>query len=129
MPSWPGSLPDTLPIETTETAEPNVIQTSMDMGVPKVRRRFTSVTKYLEVPPSRFILTNAQKDALMTFFDTTLAGGSLSFNWVATGPTPAYDTDTTTSFRIQGRPEVICIVPGSDSQRLYSSTLKLEVLP
>lgn len=129
MPTWPVTLPATLPIETAETAQPNVIMSSTDMGAPKLRQRFTSVAKYLEVPTSRFILTNAQKDTLLYFFDTTLNGGAKSFEWVSTGPIPEYDGNTTQLFRFQGRPDVMAIVGGSDSERLYSATLKLEVLP
>lgn len=129
MPTWPGTLPTTLPLGTLEDAEDNTVSTQMDQGPRKIRKRFTAVTKTITPPPGRFIFTKAQRDTLLTFFDTTLQSGTLSFTWVSTGPTPEYDTDTTTKFRIIQRPQITSVVSGADSQRLYRVSMHLEVLP
>ena len=129
--AWPGSLPEYLPIETQESADDNVVKTEMDMGPRKVRRRFTALVRFLDPPPDRYIFTEAQKDTLLTFHDTTLKHGSLSFNWVSNGPTKEFDGVTTaTSFRFDGRPEVKLIVTGASSAtRLYQVSMRLEILP
>jgi len=129
--AWPGTLPEYMPIETQESADDNVIKTEMDMGPRKVRRRFTALVRFLDPPPDRYIFTEAQKDTLLTFHDTTLKHGSLSFNWVSNGPTKEFDGVTTaTSFRFDGRPEVKLIVTGSSSaNRLYRVSMRLEILP
>ena len=131
MPVWPtaNSMPQVLPIETEESAESNLIRTDMDWGPRKVRRRFTAITRYLDPPADRFVLTDAQKATLIVFYDTTLAHGSLSFTWGSSGPVPEFDGDTITEFRFEERPEVTNIVPGIASNRLYRVAMKLEVLP
>lgn len=131
MPSpWPGALPEYLPVNTQESADDNLVKTEMDMGTRKVRRRFTSITRFLDPPASRYILTGTQWTALKAFHDATLGHGSLSFNWVANGPTKEFDADTTTLFRFDGRPEVQLIVPGAtDADRRYQVQMRLEILP
>lgn len=130
MPSWTGSLPSYFPIETQESADDNLVKTQMDMGPRKVRRRFTALVRFLDPPPDRYIFTEAQKDSLLTFHDTTCKHGSLSFNWVSDGPLREFDNETTTKFRFDGRPEVKLIVPGPTSaSRLYQVSMRLEILP
>lgn len=79
-PAWPGSLPayveqagynERLPDQTLETA--------METGPGKTRQRFTT-----NVQPFGFVIkmTAAQYATFETFFRTTLAGGSLKFDWV-----------------------------------------------
>ena len=52
----------------------------MDAGPDKVRRRFTAGVRTFSValPP----LTTSQVATFDTFFDVTVAGGAISFDWV-----------------------------------------------
>lgn len=80
MPSWPVSLPAyVLEAGYSETLEDQTLETSMDTGPVKVRRRFTT-----GIRPFRFTIqmTAAQAATFETFYLTTLQGGSLSFDWV-----------------------------------------------
>ncbi len=54
------------------------IQTAMDSGPPKMRRRFTAVPTAYTVA---LMLSNAQVDTLTSFWRDTLAMGSLKFDW------------------------------------------------
>lgn len=131
MPTWPttNSMPQVLPIETAEKSDPNIVQTQMDVGPPKFRRRFTSIVRHIQVPSSRFLLTDAQRNDLLSFHDSNCDGGSLAFDWGSTGPMPEFDGNTTQRFRFEGRPESLCIRGGTADERLYQVTLKLEITP
>jgi len=50
----------------------------MDQGPDKMRRRFTAVPKLLSCS---FLMTAAQLQTFETFYDTTIVGGSDSFDW------------------------------------------------
>jgi hypothetical protein len=50
----------------------------MDVGPAKVRRRATAGVTQLKCA---FRLSAAQRASLLTFWQTTLAGGSLSYSW------------------------------------------------
>ena len=51
----------------------------MGYGPPKVRRRTTAVIQQVPVVMD---LSDTQKTALITFYDTTLEGGVLPFDWI-----------------------------------------------
>ncbi|GAG10213.1 unnamed protein product, partial [marine sediment metagenome] len=53
MPTWPTELPQTLHVETEESADANVIVTDTAAGPRKFRRRFTAVSRFLKPPPER----------------------------------------------------------------------------
>lgn len=79
MPTWPTSLPQSLNIDGyVEGQESNVVRTSMDVGPDFVRRRYTALKR---MAAGSMILTDAQYTTLLTFFNTTLRGGSLAFDW------------------------------------------------
>lgn len=78
-PTWPATIPQT-PIYGgfTEQRQPNNAGFAPEVGPPKSRRRSTAVG----VPTSAtFEMTTAQVATFDTFFETTLADGSLSFTW------------------------------------------------
>lgn len=75
--SWPVTLPyKALAGSHTFQREPNTIAFKPDVGEPMRRRRYQgkATTDSFDM-----ILTSAQKDALMTFYDDTLSQGAMSF--------------------------------------------------
>lgn len=79
MPAWPAALPQTLNQEGySEAPQSGVVRTSMDSGPDFVRRRFSATTTNIS---GSMLLTETEWAALLTFFETTLLGGSLSFTW------------------------------------------------
>lgn len=80
MPTWPTSLPQyVLEQGYNEQLPDQTVETQMDTGPVKVRRRFT-------VAPRRFgvvvVMDPDQIAVFEEFYGDTLAGGSLSFDWV-----------------------------------------------
>lgn len=115
MVTWPGTIPQNplLPAYK-ETGMPNVVRTEVDVGTPKIRRRYT---KELRPLGWSFIMTTAQLDDFDTFFWTTLGGGALPFDH--TDPRTAL----TTSYQFSGEPTYI---PLSGTRwRVNTQVLKL----
>ena len=76
---WPAGLPQDLIEQGLSAPMPeNTIRKNMEVGLPKLRRRDTSAPWPVT---GSVILTYAQYDTFVTFFNTTIAGGSLAFNW------------------------------------------------
>jgi hypothetical protein len=115
---WPGSLPQyVLEAGYQETLEDQIIETQMDAGVAKIRRRFTGAYR-------RFTVT-VQMDATQAatfeaFYLTTLKGGSLPFDWVHPR------TQAAKTFRFRRPPPTVTPI-GSVGAIRY--TLNLESLP
>lgn len=81
MPTWPADLPAVLLIRGYEETAPDVIKrTPMDAGPAKVRRRFSANVRPVK---GTMVLSGTQKASLDTFFETTIAGGALAFDWQA----------------------------------------------
>ena len=79
MSAWPGDLPQKPLADGFSEKAPTLIQrTQMDVGPAKARPRQTAGVTVLTCA---FRLTSAQRASLMTFWQTTLAGGSLPFTW------------------------------------------------
>lgn len=78
---YPSTLPEFVLQEGyAEKLMPQTIETSMETGgSPKIRRRFTKKVKQFSVT---ILLTQAQFATFEDWWDTTLAGGSLPFEWV-----------------------------------------------
>lgn len=76
--SWPGTLPSA-PLLDAFQAQPklNLISFGTEVGPGKVRRRSTA---RVMVEQLAFNLTTAERDAFVTFFQTTLKDGALSFS-------------------------------------------------
>lgn len=80
MASWPLTLPQYLDQDGYSEKPPKImIRTSMDAGIPKRRRRFSSGVRPLT---AQLLLTFDETQILDDFFMNTLAGGSMTFDWV-----------------------------------------------
>lgn len=80
MPSWPATLPQYVNVSGYQESLPDqTIESAVDAGPPKVRRRFTA--NYRAITATIWV-DGTQRAAFETFFETTLAGGSLAFDWV-----------------------------------------------
>ena len=62
----------------SETAPTLAVRSPMDVGPAKVRRRATAGVTQLKCA---FRLSAAQRGSLLTFWETTLAAGALSYSW------------------------------------------------
>lgn len=92
-PSWPATIPQNpLLGPLKETPVPNKIDTQMDIGVPKSRRRYTKELRDLTWV---FVMTTAEVALFDTFYHTTLEGGTLPFDHVDSR------TGVAASFRIK----------------------------
>ena len=77
--NWPDTLPQAFSQDGYQETLPNVtIRSEMDAGPAKSRRRFTCQVTPIK---GQMVLTTAQKGYLKTFYNTTTAGGSLSFTF------------------------------------------------
>ncbi|CAB4122388.1 hypothetical protein UFOVP32_16 [uncultured Caudovirales phage] len=78
--SWPTSLPQyVLENGYSESLEDQTIETQMDTGPAKIRRRFTTTIRKFVIAVQ---LDPTQMAVFEDFYLTTLAGGSLPFDWV-----------------------------------------------
>lgn len=79
MPTWPPSLPQSPESDGYAESPPNVMLASkMDAGPEKRRRRFTAGVRPLHC---RMLIRRADVETLDEFYLTTLAGGTLTFDW------------------------------------------------
>jgi hypothetical protein len=101
MAIWPPSLPAPNWTGFQETSPNVVIRTSMDVGPPKVRRRSTAGVRPLSMT---FLLTKDDVSTLDTFYQTTLSGGSLPFDWThpRTGAAVRVQFTASPSYQAQG---------------------------
>lgn len=78
--SWPAGLPQFVQEQGySETLRDQSIESPMDAGPPKVRRRFTGNYR----PLTWTIRCDAeQAEAFEEFYEVMLAGGTLPFTWV-----------------------------------------------
>jgi hypothetical protein len=120
---WPLVLPQSLPPETSITPVKNYVETEMDTGPPKRRRRFTAASKTIDVP-DRFIFTTAQWEAFQKFHDDTLAGGTLPFAW--RDPIPGLGD---VLVRFSGEPPKATVRRAAHGRLVYRLVFQLEVLP
>lgn len=112
---WPASLPQDVERPYQETLADNTVTTPMEIGPAKKRRRSTAGVSTLSATVQ---LTTAQTETLQTFFEDTLAGGALRFDW--THPR----TQVAAVFRF-AKPPQISHVSGPN----WQARLELEVLP
>jgi hypothetical protein len=79
MPAWPSDLPPAPLVQGFEEKAPQLaVRTNMDVGPAKVRRRTTAGVTQMKCT---FRLSATQRASLLAFWQTTLAGGSLSYTW------------------------------------------------
>jgi hypothetical protein len=76
---WPGTLPASPNYGWVETKLSNVVRSETDAGPAKVRRRYTRANRKMSLSMH---LTTAQVATLDTFHTTTLADGTLRFDFV-----------------------------------------------
>ena len=80
MATWPATLPQSFEAKSWNT-QPNtgVISTNMDAGPVKTRQRFTAVSNF---HTGDMIMTKTLYDGdFLTFFNTTIAQGSIEFDF------------------------------------------------
>lgn len=76
MANWPTSLPAfRLPLSTNR--QDGTLRTSMDAGPEKVRRRFSATSKFYSISIQ---MEGADLSTLEEFYETTLQGGSVTFD-------------------------------------------------
>lgn len=104
-PAYPSSCPSLLLKRGYQETFPNVgVQTEMDSGVPKDRRRFSS-----NVTPIKGIevMNDNQLQTFRNFYMNDCAGGTLAFKWTEqrtySDPDSAPDTDTMTDVDLAGK--------------------------
>jgi hypothetical protein len=77
---WPASLPEyVLEGGYSEQLPRNTVETEMESGLPKVRRRFTKVFRKFQ---ATMILDQSQAVVFEAFYFTTCASGTIPFEWV-----------------------------------------------
>ena len=80
MATWPASLPEyVLEQGYSETAPDQSIESNMDAGPAKQRRRFTTNFRPIK---ATIRCEDTQVATFETFYYTTLEGGTLPFAWV-----------------------------------------------
>lgn len=80
MPSWPASLPQFVQEQGYDESLPDqTVESPMDSGPPKSRRRFTTAFRPLRVT---IWCTAEQAEDFEEFYMDDCAAGSLSFTWV-----------------------------------------------
>jgi hypothetical protein len=115
-PVWPLGLPQKVEGDQyTESLGSSVIRTEMDIGLAKVRRRYT---KNIENFDMIFLIDSDQYLIFKTFFDVTVNGGATTFTF----PHPV--TTVPTEVRLLGEPAISHIGAG-----VFRLSLKVEVIP
>lgn len=80
MPAWPATLPQHLQeAGYRESLGKQSIETPMDTGPAKIRRRTTRMPRMIN---GTIAMTSAQATLFEAFYETDCAGGSLTFTWV-----------------------------------------------
>jgi hypothetical protein len=100
--AWPGNLPAYVNEGGYSEALPDqALESEMDSGPPRVRRRFSTNWRPFGFQMS---MTAAQKLAFETFYNDTLFGGTMPFDWVH----PIHRTAATFRFR-KPTPKVVAV--------------------
>lgn len=80
MPAWPASLPSyVLEGGYQEKFQDQTVESKMDTGPAKIRRRFTKAIRFISCS---MLCTPSQVTDFETFWQTDCKGGSISFTWV-----------------------------------------------
>ena len=105
--TWPGTLPQFVFEQGySEKLNDQTMESSVEVGPPKIRRRFTKQIRTFTIE-MRF--TPTQKETFETFWQDTLLGGSMPFDWVH----PL--TRASTTFRFRKPAPSYSSIGGSDS--------------
>jgi hypothetical protein len=115
MPTWPATLPQfVLEGGYQETLEDLTVESQMDTGPAKVRRRFTTSVRKFQIS---IMCDEAQAAIFETFYTTTCGGGALSFDWVHPR------TRVARTFRFKKPPPTVTVSGGGANVR-YSFALE-----
>lgn len=77
---WPTGLPTAIQVNgLSETPIDQFVENTVDVGSPKRRQRFSGAMGQIQ---GKMTLTAAQMLTFDAFFETTLAGGALPFQWI-----------------------------------------------
>lgn len=80
MPAWPSSLPAYVQEGGyQEKFQDQNVESQMDTGPAKIRRRFTKAIRFFSVSMQ---MSPSQVTDFETFWQTDCKGGSVSFTWV-----------------------------------------------
>lgn len=118
--SWPIGLPQHLLVAGYRETLPDVaLRTQMDAGPSKVRRRYTTNSRPIQ---ARVIpMTAAQVAIFKEFFNDSLAGGTLAFDWLD----PITQEAVEMRFVTPPPPDIQAV----ESSTLFDVTMNLEILP
>jgi len=117
MVAWPASLPQKLMRAGFSEAPANtLLRTEMDAGPGKVRRRNTAGIRPVQ---GKITVTKAQLTTFKTFYNDTIQGGALRFNWDE-------PLDDTASVEMRFTKEPSWSELGPD---VFQISLELEILP
>ena len=112
---WPLALPQRPGVGGyQERFSETALRTPMEAGAAKARQRFTVAPREIEVS---FRMTAAQVAVMRVFYEETLGGGTLPFDWIHPRSVGS------SSFRFVEAPRV-----SATSANLFSVTAKLEEL-
>lgn len=115
-PTWPSSLPSyVLESGFQERFQDQNVESQMDSGPAKVRRRFTKPIRFFAC---QLLMTADQTTDFETFWKTTVKGGSIPFDWVHPR------TRASTTFRFRNPAPTYATVGGVN----VIATFTLEVL-
>ena len=118
MATWPVSLPQSFLVEGySEQKTSQVLRSEVSAGPPKQRRRFSAA--YINIT-GRMFMDDAQITTLEAFFENTLFGGSIEFEF------PHPRTGETVNVLFPGG--VAPVYTRLDSEHYYVD-LQLEVQP
>lgn len=118
--SWPATVPFPK-FGWTEQRQKGFIRTPMETGPAKVRRRFSAVSRQMEVTVG---IEAEERAILEQFFAATLAEGSLPF----TAPDKVAGTGTAT-YRFIEPPAYVHRQSNGPKTTVYTVTLTIERLP
>jgi len=121
MATWPTSLPQKPLAESYQEAqESQLVRSSTETGPAKQRRRFTA---RVDTFSCRFLMDESQVVTFKDFFNNTLEGGALSYDW----EDPR--TGNTRNFRFRGSGDTAPFsIEGTRSGELYYVSVELEVV-
>lgn len=120
MTVWPASLPQKQFLGMTDQDVDSRVFSPNDAGPPSRRNRFRARLTNVSVP---IALNGTQRQTFDTFYRTTLANGTGAFDW----EDPV--TDATVSFAFRSPPRWELVRGGATADRIWQTTLELEIQP
>lgn len=121
--AWPSSVPECFEKNSYNYRPQNaLIRTDMDTGPPKVRRRFTAITKDHS---GTIIMDTTEKESFETWFYTTAGFGSEEF----TITNPQDDADTITCRFKSGNGEPLYNIKQNGGTLDWEIQFTMEELP